>query len=160
MIAFPLLLILFGIIQAGFLFSGQNGLTNAAREAARYASTLPTPDMTVACTGTGNNAGIVSARLLSAGLPQYVAGFRAANVVAGTNCVLVGSGTRVAYCARANGDGTFAIRVRVRAVYRHPLFIPLVGRIFSSSDTWQLEAVEEMRVEGPNRSTAGGFSTC
>ena len=40
--------------------------------------------------------------------------------------------------------------------------IPLVGRILSASNTWQLGATEEMRVEGPNRTSAqvGGFSTC
>ena len=62
----PLLfLILFGIIQLGFLFGGQNGLTNAAREAARYASTLPTPDTVVACTRSGNNASVAQRRELS-----------------------------------------------------------------------------------------------
>ena len=41
-------LVLFGIIQMGFLLAGQNGMSNAAREAARYASTLPTPSLVVA----------------------------------------------------------------------------------------------------------------
>ena len=34
--------VVFGIIQGGFAFSTANGLSQAAREAARYASTLPT----------------------------------------------------------------------------------------------------------------------
>ncbi|HEX5590155.1 MAG TPA: TadE family protein, partial [Candidatus Limnocylindrales bacterium] len=34
-------LLLFGVIQMGILFGGHIGLTNAAREVARYASTVP-----------------------------------------------------------------------------------------------------------------------
>ena len=167
LIAPLLFLILFGIIQLGFVLGGQNGLTNAAREAARYASTLPTPDTTVGCTGTGNNSAAVQTRLTTINLRQYIPGYIPGNVVnpgsgpATCNAAaLGGTATGVAYCARANGDGTFSIRVRVSVVYRHPLFIPLVGRFFSPTNTWQLGAVEEMRVEGPNRTTNGGFTLC
>lgn len=157
-------LILFGIIQLGFLLGGQNGLTNAAREAARYASTLPTPDTVVAC-GSGNNASTVQARLTSVNLQQYIPGFITGNVVSAAACssaAINGTATGVSYCARGNGDFplTFSIRVRVSVVYGHPLFIPLVGRLFSATNTWQLGALEEMRVEGPNRSTVVGFTPC
>ncbi|HEU0236388.1 MAG TPA: TadE family protein [Candidatus Limnocylindrales bacterium] len=164
-------LILFGIIQLGFLFAGQNGMTNAAREAARYASTLPTPDTFVSgsCATAGTNAATVYNRLVGINLLQYLPGYRASNLTSGTgglsSCgswALAGTGTGVGYCRSDNGDGTFSVRVRVAVVYRHPLFIPLVGRLFSNSDTWQLAAIEEMRVEGPNRSNSasGGFTTC
>ena len=161
-------LVLIGVIQLGFLFAGHNGLTNAAREAARYASTLPTPDTTVAgtCSTSGTNAKAVYDRLLANNLPQYIPGFKSASLThAGAlsacgTAALAGSGTGVGYCADANGDGTFAIRVRVTVVYRHPLFVPLVGRLLSSTDSLQLVGAEEMRVEGPNRSTAGGFVAC
>lgn len=162
-------LVLFGIIQFGFLFAGQNGMSNAAREAARYASTLPTPDQTVAgngsCSAAGSNAKAIHDRLTAANLPQYIPGFILGNLTysgalpACGAAAIAGTGTGVAYCSVANADGTFALRVRVVAVYRHPLFIPLVGRIFSSTNTWQLRAIEEMRVEGPDRATAGGFTT-
>jgi Flp pilus assembly protein TadG len=161
-------LVLFGVIQLGFLFAGQNGLTNAAREAARYASTLPTPDMTIAgnCSASGTNSKAVYDRLLAANLRQYIPGFTSGNLTyagalsACPTAALAETGTGVGYCADANGDGTFAVRVRVTVVYRHPLFIPLVGRLFSSTDTLQLLAAEEMRVEGPSRSSAGGFVAC
>lgn len=163
-------LILFGIIQLGFLFAGQNGMTNAAREATRYASTLPTPDTVVAgtCAVANSNAGIVYARLVGINLNQYVPGYQASNITSGvgglSQCgswALARSATGVGYCLSANGDTTYSLRVRVVVVYRHPLFIPLVGRLFSNTDTWQLSAVEEMRVEGPNRSTpSGGFALC
>jgi len=163
-------LILFGIIQLGLLFAGQNGLTNAAREAARYASTLPTPTVAVAgnCAVAGTNAQRVYSRLTTFSMPQYVPAFVAGNVVQGTpaglaNCgtwSMAGTGAGVGYCSSANGDGTFSVRVRVAMIYRHPLFIPLVGHLFSSTNTWQLGATEEMRVEGPNRATNGGFAGC
>ncbi len=162
------LLLLFGIIQLGFLLAGQYGMSNAAREASRYASTLATPDTTVAgdCSTGGSNGKVVHDRLTGVNLPQYIPGFQSANLTyVGTLsacpiAALARSGTGIGYCSAANGDGTFAIRVQVTVVYRHPLFIPLVGRIFSSTNTWQLSAVEQMRVEGPNRSSAGGFTAC
>lgn len=167
------LLVVFGIIQLGFLLAGQNGLTNATREAARYASTLPTPDTSVAgtCAAAGTNAELVYTRLKMVSLPQYIPGIQPANVVSGSGALSgcatwaqSGTGTGVAYCKRDNGDSTWSIRVRVRVIYAHPIFIPLVGRIFSSTNTLQLGAVEEMRVEGPNRSSTsanlGGFTTC
>jgi len=161
-------LVLFGVIQLGFLFAGQNGLTNAAREAARYASTLPTPDTTAAgnCSTGGSNSKTVYDRLLAVNLPQYIPGFVSASLTrvgalsACPTAALANTGTGVGYCADANGDGTYAVRVRVTVVYRHPLFIPLVGRLFSSTNTLQLLGAEEMRVEGPSRSTTGGFVAC
>ena len=161
-------LILFGIIQLGYLFAGQNGLTNAAREAARYASTLPTPDTTVAgsCSIAGSNAKTAYDRLTGTNLPQYVPGYLPGNLITASplsgcaTAALAASASGVGYCAKDNGDGTFALRVRVAVVYRHPLFIPLVGRLFSSTNTWQLQALEEMRVEGPDRPSDGGFPHC
>lgn len=169
-------LLLLGTIQLGFLFAGQNGLTNAAREAARYASTLPTPDTIVAgnCAVAGSNSKVVYDRLtdtVSGNLRQYIPGYLPGNLVSGTgglaNCgswTGIGgggvTGSGVGYCAYPNADGTYSVRVRVTVLYRHPLFVPLVGRFFSAGDTWQLGAVEEMRVEGPNRSIAGGFTPC
>lgn len=151
LVAAPLFLILFGIIQLGYLFGGQNGLSNAAREAARYASTLPTPSTSVA---TANRM-LVLDRLTNVNLRQYIAGFRTGNLVTGV------TDTRVEYCRRPVAS-RYTVHVRVHVAYRHPLFIPLVGRLFSSTDTWQLGAVEEMRVEGPDRSNASstGFATC
>lgn len=161
-------LVLFGVIQMGFLFAGQNGLSNAAREAARYASTLPNPDTTVAgsCAAAGTNAKTVYDRLVAVNLPQYIPGFQSGSLTyvgalsACGTAALAGTGTGVGYCAAVNADGTYAVRVRVAVVYKHPLFIPLVGRIFSSTNTLELRAIEEMRVEGPSRSTAGGFAPC
>jgi Flp pilus assembly protein TadG len=161
-------LVLFGIIQLGFLFAGQNGMSNSAREASRYASTLPTPDLTVAGNGScsaAGNAKLVYDRLTQVNLRQYIPGFLSGNLTntGGPTCgaaALAGTGTGVGYCMVANADGTYALRVRVAVLYRHPLFIPLVGQIFSSTNTWQLQAIEEMRVEGPDRTGDGGFTHC
>jgi Flp pilus assembly protein TadG len=148
LVAIPLFMILFGIIQLGFLFGGQNGLTNAAREAARYASTLPTPDAVVA----GNNRTLVLDRLINVNLKQYVPGYQSGKVT-------MGGSTDVCYFKQAVGS-EFSIHVRVKVLYRHPLFIPLIGNLFSSSNEWALGATEDMRVEGPNRTaaTAAAFS--
>lgn len=164
------LIVLFSIIQLGFLLAGQNGMTNAAREAARYASTIPTPDTIVAgnCTSSGTNAYLVYDRLTKVNLPQYIPGFIGLNLIPAapsSGCgaaALAGTGSGVGYCAAANqdGTGTYSVRVRVAIVYGHPLFIPIVGSILSSTNTWQLKAIEEMRVEGPDRPTAGSFVPC
>jgi len=148
LVALPLFLILFGIIQLGFLFGGQNGLTNAAREAARYASTLPTPDAVVA----GTNRTLVMDYLTNVNLKQYIPGYLPGKVTTGLG------NTDVIYCKKALGASEFSIHVRVKVVYRHPLFIPLVGRLFSSNDEWSLGATEDMRVEGPNRTAATAAS--
>ncbi len=171
-------LVILGILQMGLLFAGQNGLTNAAREAARYASTLPTPNTSVAgnCNAGGTNSQVVYSRLTTISMRQYVPAFIAGNIVQGSgglaSCgawalALPPTGAGVAYCKKDNTpadatDDSWSVRVRVVMVYRHPMFIPLVGRLFSSTNTWQLGATEEMRVEGPNRTSAqvGGFSTC
>jgi Flp pilus assembly protein TadG len=162
------LLVVFGIVQLGFLLAGQNGLSNAARETARYASTLPTPDTFVAgdCATNGSNAKAAYDRLRTVSLPQYIPGFLAGNLTASSPLASCGtaalnrSATGIGYCVASNPDGTYALRVRATVVYRHPLFVPLVGRVFSSTNTWQLGVSEEMRVEGPDRSTNGGFPPC
>src|SRR5688500_11769840 len=48
------LLILFGIIQFGFLFASQIGMVNALRETARFASTSPVNDGTSATSVASN----------------------------------------------------------------------------------------------------------
>jgi hypothetical protein len=163
LIAPLLFLILFGIIQLGFMLGGQNGLTNATREAARYASTLPTPDTIVAgnC-GTSVNttsAGLVYDRLVKINMLQYIPGYQAGNVVKASPlsacgaAAAAGTATGIQYCRLPVDGSTSAVFVRVTVVYKHPLFIPLVGRFFGSSNTWTGTATEFMRVEGPNRSS-------
>lgn len=146
-------LLLFAVIQFGFLMGGQVGLTNAVRETARYAATIP-------------NATAVQSRaeLVNRQLPKAVLGYRTANLVSGS--------TTVAYCYYPNPNNvagtypSFSLRVIVTAVYRHPLFVPLVGNVIDGIDGTSDNALtatvrEEMRVENP-RITAipSGGTSC
>jgi hypothetical protein len=117
------MLILMGIIQLGFLFGAQIGLTNAVREAARFGSLAPT--MTSA-QATSNGAA-VSTYLSGTAMPQNVPGFNAANLTApaATYCYYQNPGTSPA---------SYSVRLTVTATYGHQLFIPLVGIILDPFD--------------------------
>jgi len=135
-------LLLFAVIQLGFLMGGQIGLTNGVRETARYAATVPTA-----------TAAQVSTELLTRQLPKAIPGFRSGNIVGG-------GATSVSYCYYPNPNNvagtypSFSLKVIVTAVYRHPLFVPIISNIidvFDGSNDSALTATarEEMRVENP-----------
>lgn len=165
------LLIVFSVVQFGMLLGGQDALDNSVREATRYAATVPVSNTTDAgscAAGVGAN---VYARLQTV-LSQKVPGYAAANLVA---CGDPAPATTVSYCIRANADNTptistddtYSIWVQITAVYRHPLFIPLVGMIVDQFDGaadshLRATATEQMRVETFSLSGPylGGFSTC
>jgi Flp pilus assembly protein TadG len=140
LIAPLLFLLLFSVIQLGFLMAGQIGFTNGVRETARYAATIP--DATAAQVRT---------ELLTNQLPKAIPGFRSTNIVNGS--------TTVSYCYYTNPNNTasypsYSLRVIVTAVYRHPLFVPLVSNILdgfdgSNDSALTASAREEMRVENP-----------
>ena len=144
-------LLVFAVIQFGITFSGQIGLTNGVREAARYAATVPTATATD-----------VRNELINRQLPKSIPGFRSSSIVAGS--------TTVTYCAYANPNNTgtypsYSIKVRVTAQYRHPLFVPLVSNIVDGVDgtsdgALTATATEEMRVENPRLTSTGGLATC
>jgi Flp pilus assembly protein TadG len=142
-----LALILLSIIQLAFIFGAQIGITNAVREAARLAA-VSTPT-TTALQASGNGAGVYSA------LTNTSTGFLKRNVFAYSSGSLVTSGspiTRVCYESFTDSASKPAVKVRVEAYYRHPLFIPLVGAILdaidgTANDGFRVGATEEMRVE-------------
>lgn len=152
-------ILLFGILQFGFLFGGHIGLTNAARDAARYASVLQVGDATTASTNAAATMTELtkSGGFLSRAIPGYLSG----------NLVTAGTGrTAVCYAAFQNPDLTWSVRVRVQIAYRHPLFIPLVGALVDGIDgasdgTFRTSASEEMRVENPTLDFAPtGLALC
>jgi len=148
-------LLLFGVIQFGFTFGGQNALVNGVRDAARYASTYRVGDATQA---TAACAAVKTQleRNLQAGLP----GFAVSRMERAAHPLLI------KYVWYANPDGTtWSIRVEVTARYDHPLWIPLVGLIVDGIDGTRdgfmtLSASEQMRVENPALTTNGGTVTC
>jgi Flp pilus assembly protein TadG len=155
-----LALIFLSIVQLGFIFSAQVGITNAVREAARLAA-VTTPTITT-FDASANGAGVLSALTDSSTgfLKNNVFAYSSANLATG-----LGS-TQVCYVSFTDSAGKPAVKVKVDAAYRHPLFIPLVGAILdaidgTSGDGFKVSASEEMRVE--NAELLSGFtlaSTC
>ncbi len=146
-----LLVIMLGIVQLGFVFSSQIGLTNGIREAARYAATNRTASPAQAAT---NAAATVTQ--LNAIMPRNVNFFSASNV----------SAASATYCEYTDPRGDPSVRVRVIIQYRHPLFLPIIGPILDGVDgvadnALGANAVEEMRVENtPALSSSTGITSC
>jgi Flp pilus assembly protein TadG len=143
-------LLMFAVIQFGFLMGGQIGFTNGVRETARYASTIPNAPTSAVLT-----------ELVTNQLPKAIPGYRLANL----------GSTTVTYCYYPNPNNTpafpsYSERVIVTAVYRHPLFVPIVSAIIDRIDgvgdnALSATAREEMRVENPRiTSIPGGAATC
>jgi Flp pilus assembly protein TadG len=136
-------LLIFGVIQFGVLFGGQIGLGNAAREVARYASTVP----------ANASAATVSAQA-NAVMQRSIPGYNGTGV------------TTVTYCYYPNPTSpvTYSQKVIVTITYAHTLFVPLAGalvdRIDGTSDNrFTTGAREEMRVETlPLKSAPSGVA--
>jgi hypothetical protein len=141
----PLLFIfLFGIVQFGVTFGGEVGLSNAAREVARYASTAPVNASSAAVTAQANLV-----------LRRSIPGYNASGV------------TTVSYCWYTNPTTpvTYSQKVIISITYGHTLFVPLVGalidRIDGASDNLFTTGVrEEMRVEAPPLKTQPLGTAC
>lgn len=159
LILVPFLLIIFGIIQMGLLFSTQLGLSTAARDSARYASTLITTSASQAATnGTAALADLQTVRL-----PQYVIAYT------GSNLVTTGAPrTSITYCQYQNGGTptTWAIRVRAQVEYRQVLLLPLISILIDGFDgtndsKLRVGSREEMRVEGLGlKASPAGIPAC
>jgi len=126
----PLILVLVGIIQFGFLFSAYVGVSNSAREAAR-AGTIYEYD---ANEGQGQNdllrcqAILVAAeQSLDVGVPGQFSG----------NCTAVtgGGDLAIAYpdAATCTGSSRTGCQLKVTLTFRQPLFVPLVGQFLSAT---------------------------
>jgi Flp pilus assembly protein TadG len=141
------LLVLFGIIQFGFLFSSQIGMVNALRETARYASTSQVNDATGANTAGGNTCTYLKTQAM-AKMPGYESAFLGPASV-----------TYQSYTDPHAGSPTYSVSLTVFAEYRHLLLVPLVNIILdgldgSSDGRFRLGATETMRVENPVLLTA------
>lgn len=156
LVATPLFLVLFGIIQLGILFGSQEGLANAARDEARYASTVLTTTSTAAST----NASAACTDLMGR-LQQYVPAFST------TNLATSGNRTRIGYYYYQVPNQTparYAVRVVVDVQYRQLLLLPIVGQLLDGFDgatdnRLRLAAREEMRVEGSTFDPPTGLAT-
>lgn len=124
--------LIFGVIQFGITFGGQIGLGNAAREIARYASTLPANSFT------------------SATIKPYVDAVLSRSVPAFNRS----ASTSIAYCYYSNPTSpvTYSQKVIVTITYPHTLFIPLAGAVLDRLDgtadnRFTTSVREEMKVE-------------
>jgi Flp pilus assembly protein TadG len=140
-----LLLLLLGILQIGFLFFTQVGLTNAAREASRNAASIPVTNVAQAAPAAAE---------YFTRLTDSTSGFLKRNVGGydpGRLITTPGTGTRVCYFSFTDASAAPAVMARVEVEYSHPLFIPLVGPIIDGWDGVSdggvsLTAIEDIRV--------------
>lgn len=175
LILIPLMLIFLGILQFGILFSGQLGLINSTREGARYGATLISAGSsadaaTVYCYTFGMNSSgancTVGGTTQTGTFGRAMPGYNKANVcrTATGNCSTASS---VSYCYITDPNlTTYSLRLNVTAVYRHPLFIPLISVVVDLIDGHTDNALaagttESFRVEGPSFATPPtGVSAC
>jgi len=153
LIAPILFLMLFGVIQLGLLFAGQNGLVSGVRDAARRAVTWRINDASV------NDPSIYGV-VCTAVRDELVSELEGAQLPAFDEARLH---TTITYRWEANPGygGTdptaeeYFLYVEIDAAYDHPLYVPLVGWFFdvldgSGDGAFTLSASEQMRVENPS----------
>jgi Flp pilus assembly protein TadG len=139
-------LILFGIIQMGLLFGGQNSLVNAVRETARYSAPYRVIDNSGAQDACDN---LVLDKLDDA-LHANPLTADAARLVPHT-----GQSWLAEYTWEPDPAGTYYVQITVQADYKFPLYVPLIGYFLDgldgvSDNSLRLSAKEEMRIEnGP-----------
>lgn len=155
-----LALIFLSIIQVAVILATQIGITNAVREAARLAS-ITTPTATAGQAST-NGSGVYNS------LTNTSTGFLKKNVMSYSSSNLVTSGspiTEVCYSSFTDQAGNPAVKVKVEAYYRHPLFIPIVGAILDGIDGasdggFRVGASEEILVSNDTLTTNPGLASC
>jgi Flp pilus assembly protein TadG len=137
-----LAIILMAILQFAFIFGTQIGLTNAAREAARFASVVRTDKVATAPNSANSHGPAVRAELIDRILPNNVQSYVPGNLNAGQ--------TKVCYQSFTDASGATAIRVKVDVAYGHPLFIPLIADwLTNGSGLLTVTASEQLPVENP-----------
>jgi len=128
-------LLIFGVIQMGILFGGQIGLTNAAREVARYASTVPANQSLATIQAQANPV-----------LQRSIPGYNGSALTGATYCYYTNPITPT------TPTTTWSWKVRITIRYGHTLFVPLVGGLIDGFDSvadnrYTTTAKEEMKVE-------------
>jgi hypothetical protein len=155
MIAPILFLLLFGVIQLGLLFAGQNGLVNGVRDTDRRAVTWRVNDASLA---DGSILGSVCADIdteLRDQLTRAIPGFQESRLH-----------ETIGYHWEANpgpapsgaDPANSFLSLDIQASYDHPLYVPLIGWFFDLLDgnpanpdgAFTLTASEQMRVENPS----------
>lgn len=136
-----ILLLLLAILQFALLYNAQIGVTNGVRDAARYGSQL------IANTdGTAKTAAGLTYNFLLTSLGTYVTPYSPSSL---------GSGSQACFVPFTDASNQPAVRVRVTAVFKHPLIVPLISNILDGFDgtsdgAFAITSVLEMRVDNPS----------
>jgi hypothetical protein len=133
-------LLVFGVIEMGIMFGGQNGLVASARELARYAAPYRVKTETDA-----NNIcdDVRMSQQLSKNLKNRIPGYNSAN----------DEMRQITYSWHLNPDSTtYYVQLEIHVSYHFPLHVPLVGGIIDGFDglndnRFLLDAKEQMRIE-------------
>lgn len=142
-----LLLILLGLLQFAFILGAQIGITNAVREASRTAASFKTLNDTQA---TANGDWTYAQLTGPTGmLSTYVQGYKPTRLVTSGAPL-----TSVCYTTYTDPATTTQAKIKVEAIYSHPLFLPIISTILDGFDGandggFRLSAAEEIRVENP-----------
>ena len=118
--AIVLLLLLLAILQFAFLYNAQIGVTNSVRDAARYGSSLTAND-----DGTTVLAANSTESFLTSTLTAHVSPYYSTRLAAGSG---------VCFEEYSDPNLQSAIRIRVTAIYEHPLVVPLISAIIDGFD--------------------------
>lgn len=125
----PLILIVVGIIQFGFLFAAYVGVSNAAREGARSGTIyVYNPQLTQSANDAARCSVILatSQQSLDTGVPGQFSGSCATSAGGGDLAI---SYPDAATCTNQPRKGC---RVRVQVTYRQPIFVPLIGGLIGA----------------------------
>lgn len=125
----PLILILVGIIQFGFLFAAYVGVSNAAREGARNGTIyVYNPQLTQSANDVARCGVILatSQQSLDTGVPGQFSGSCATSAGGGDLAI---SYPDAATCTNQPRKGC---RLRVQVTYRQPIFVPLIGGLIGA----------------------------
>jgi Flp pilus assembly protein TadG len=153
-------LLVFGIIELGILFGGQNGLVGATRELARYAAPYRVK------TAVDANQVCADTRLgtqLTGFLKQSIPGYVSTNV----------QSRQVIYSWHANAapavgqPQTYYVQLQIKVAYKFALHVPLVSAVLDRFDGTTdnkilLDATEQMRIENNNADMTTSYAdvTC
>jgi Flp pilus assembly protein TadG len=131
-VVLPLMLVLLGIIQSGFLFSGYVGISNAAREGAR-AGTIHEYD---SAEGQGQND-LQRCQAILAATQQAVDDAVPGGFTGSCATVLGGGDLVIAYpdSATCTNSARTGCQLRVTVTFRQPVIVPFLGQLFSADGT-------------------------
>jgi Flp pilus assembly protein TadG len=149
----PLLLLLLGIVQFGFIFNAYITVTSAAREAARsgtiyvYDRTHTKSDNDTARNDEIQASLVASLNGLAKTAPNFANGTTWTSSTSGTTATFVNGDITITYTLPGNvtaSDPREGYRVTVRATYHQDLVIPMIGNLLPHDSSGRLPLTGEV----------------